>query len=331
MDALRWREFTSYAMATALLGVVGRSGLAHADVLKQARIVLGFPAGSNGDALCRLFADKIKGRYAENVIVENKAGAAGRIGVDAVKAAPADGATLLFTPTSVLTLYPHIYKTLNYDPFNDFVPLSRAATVTFALAIGPKAPADIKTLPQFVEWCRANPSLANFGSPGAGSSPHFLGATFAKAANISLNHVAYRGTSAAVMDLIGGQIPAVVVSPGNVTQYAKSGQVRILAVTSPARWELLPDIPTMAELGYPKATYLEQFAFFMKRGADAEVIDHAASAIRAAAAMPDVIKTLAEVDMKVEASASAVLTQSLRAEYDHWRDIVKSVGFTPQD
>lgn len=299
--------------------------------LRQARIVLGFPAGSGGDVACRVFAERLKGRYADNVIVENKPGAAGRIGLEAIKAAPADGTSLLLTPTSVLTLYPHIYKSLSYDPFKDLVPVSRGVTVTFSLVVGPMVPATVKDLTQFLAWCRANPGRATFGSPGEGSSPHFLGATLARSADVALNHVPYKGTAAAMTDVLGGQIAAVMVSPGNASAYAKTGQLRFLAVTSPRRWELLPDVPTMTELGYPKVTNVEQFSFFMRAGTDPSLVDRASAAIRAAAAMPDVLKTLGDLDMRAEGSRPQELAQAMRTDFEQWREIVKTVGFTPQD
>lgn len=305
-------------------------GMAQAQ-LRQARIVLGFPAGSGGDLACRVFAERLKGSYAANVIVENKPGAAGRIGVESVRAAPADGTSLLLTPTSVLTLYPHIYKSLSYDPFKDLIPVSRGVTVTFSLAVGPMVPATVKDLPQFLAWCRANSGKANFGSPGEGSSPHFLGATLARSADVPFSHVPYKGTSAAMTDVVGGQIAAVMVSPGNATPYVKTGQLRILAVTSPKRWELLPDVPTMAELGYPRVTNVEQFSFFMRSGTDPELVERASAAIRAAAALPEVVKMLGDLDMRAEGSRPQELAQTMRSDFERWGEIVKTVGFAPQD
>lgn len=315
----------------ALQPLVSRGQTLAQPSLRQARIVLGFPAGSGGDVACRVFAEKLKGVYAANMIVENKPGAAGRIGLEQIKAAPADGTSLLLTPTSVLTLYPHIYKSLSYDPFKDLMPVSRGVTVTFSLAIGPMVPASVKDLPQFLAWCRANPSKANFGSPGEGSSPHFLGATLARSSDTPFSHVPYKGTASAMTDVVGGQIAAVMVSPGNATPFVKQGLLRILAVTSPRRWELLPDVPTMTELGYPKVTNVEQFAFFMRSTTDPELVERASSAIRAAAAMPQVVKTLADLDMKAEGSHPQELAQSLRMDFERWGEIVKTVGFKPQD
>ncbi len=320
------------ALGPLALGLpLGRSVFAQQAPLRQARIVLGFPPGSGGDVACRLFAEKMKGVYATNMIVENKPGAGGRIGLENVRAAPADGSSLLMTPTSVLTLFPHIYKTLSYDPFKDLVPVSRGVTVTFSLAIGPMVPNEVQDLAQFLAWCRANPGKANFGSPGEGSSPHFLGATLAQSAGVELKHVPYRGTSAAVADLLGGQIPAAMVSPGNATAHVKTGKLRILAVTSAQRWPLLPDIPTMAELGHPKVSNVEQFSFFMRSGTDPQLVEQAGQAIRAAAAMPDVVKTLGDLDMKAEGSRAQELAQTLRADYARWGEVVKAVGFAPQD
>ena len=319
-------------LALGALGVLAGMPTARAQaMLRQARIVLGFPAGSGGDVACRVFAEKMKGSYAANVIVENKPGAAGRIGLDQVRLAPADGSSLLLTPTSVLTLYPHIYKTLSYDPFKDLLPVSRGVTVTFSLAVGPMVPASVKDLAQFLEWCRANPAKANFGSPGEGSSPHFLGATLARASGAPFNHVPYKGTSAAMNDVVSGQIAAVMVSPGNATPFVKTGQLRILAVTSPRRWDLLPEVPTMAELGFPKVTNVEQFAFFMRSGTDPELVERASTAIRTAAALPEVVKTLGDLDMKAEGSAPQELAATLRADFERWKEVVKTVGFTPQD
>ncbi|MES2610113.1 MAG: tripartite tricarboxylate transporter substrate-binding protein [Pseudomonadota bacterium] len=316
------------SMAGALpLGVHG----AAPEIPASARIVLGFPAGSAADMACRLFAQALQGRYARAVIVDNKAGAAGRIGVADLMGTPANGGTLLLTPTSVLTLYPHIYKNLAYDPFADLLPVTRAATTTFALCVGPLVPASVKTLAQYLDWCRANPGSASFGSPGAGSSPHFLGAMLARYSGVPLLHVPYKGTAVAINDLLAQQVSSVVVSPGNVKQYIPAKGVRILAVTSPTRWDLLPAVPTMTELGFPQATNTEPYAFFMRKGTRPELVERATAALRAAASEPTLAQRLADYDMKVETSTPAELTALLRRDHARWQEVVRTVGFSPMD
>lgn len=332
MASINRRNIVALAtLGPVAAGLAGHTPAFAQTLLRQARVVLGFPAGSGGDAACRVFADRMKGNYASNLIVENKPGAGGRLGVEFVKAAPADGATLLLTPISVLALFPHIYKSLSYDPFKDLVPVSRAVTVTFSLAVGPAVPATVKDLPQFLAWCRANPGKANFGSPGEGSSPHFLGATLARLTNVPLNHVPYKGTSAAMTDVVGGQIAAVVVSPGNAAPYVKTGKLRILAVTSPQRWELMPNIPTMAELGFAEVSNVEQFAFFMRSGTPLDLVERASISIRSVAAIPEVVKQLSSMDMKAEGSSPQELAQALRADFKRWGEVVAAVGFTQQE
>lgn len=317
-----------------IASTLAQAGLARAQApepLGSARIVLGFPAGSSADVACRLFAQGLQGTYARSVIVENKAGAAGRIGVAELMNAPADGSTLLLTPTSVLTLYPSIYKRLAYQPETDLLPLTRAATTTFSLCVGPAVPDAVRTLPQFLDWCRQNPKLAAYGSPGAGSSPHFLGAMLARQAGVAMVHVPYKGTSAAVSDLLGGQVPAVLVSPGNVKAHVAARRVRVLAVTSAQRWPMLASVPTMSELGFGQATNSEAFAFFARKGTPQNTLDRLSSALRAVARQPEVVAKLAEHDLLVESNSPAELTAMLQQDRARWQSVVQTVGFTPED
>jgi tripartite-type tricarboxylate transporter receptor subunit TctC len=145
--------------------------------LEVVKIVNGFPAGGSADVTSRRVGDKMSGTpYTKTAVVENKTGAAGRIAVDTVKAANPDGATLLLTPYSMMSIYPHIYSKLSYDPFKDFVPVGMASMLSHGLAVGPKVPATVKTVKDYLAWAKANPNDASYGSPAAGSTPHFLGA-----------------------------------------------------------------------------------------------------------------------------------------------------------
>ena len=149
--------------------------LAQAQAIDAVKILAGFAAGGTVDTLARRVATQITGGYAKSAVVENKTGAGGQIAITTLKAAPADGATLLATPMSMLGIYPHTYKKLPYDPVADVTPVSLGVVFDMGFAVGPQVPASVKTVPEFLEWCKANPTGANFGSPAAGSVPHFIG------------------------------------------------------------------------------------------------------------------------------------------------------------
>ncbi|MEN9329897.1 MAG: hypothetical protein RLZZ484_1085, partial [Pseudomonadota bacterium] len=213
---LNRRNLLQSTLATTLLGAVGQQAWAQAQI-ESLKIITGFPPGGTSDSICRRVAEKMAPGYAKAAFVENKTGAGGQIAIQFVKTAPADGSVLLQTPMSMLGIYPHIYKKLNYDPLNDVMPVSLGCTFDFGFAVGPLVPATVKTVPEFLAWCKANPSLANFGSPAAGSVPHFIGALMGRSAEVDLRHVAFRGTQPAILDMIGGQIAAVSGPIGEFT------------------------------------------------------------------------------------------------------------------
>jgi tripartite-type tricarboxylate transporter receptor subunit TctC len=200
---------------------------------KPARIIVGFAAGGSLDTIARVIADQMGG-YAPSIIVDNRPGAAGRIALEALKASPADGTVFILTPASPLVLHPYIYKKLNYDPINDFAPITTVGRVGYDLAVGPKVPDTVKTIQDFVAWCGANPKDAAFGSPGAGSGHHFAGVMFAQAANLDMVHVPYRGAAPAVQDVLAGQI-ASNISVGLHIPLHREGKPRILATAGAAR------------------------------------------------------------------------------------------------
>ena len=202
------RQFVQSASAGAMLATLGQQVMAQAQI-ENLKIVTGFAPGGTSDTTCRRVATRLTGSYAKTAVVENRTGAGGQIAIQFVKGQPGDGATMLQTPTSMLTIYPHIYKKLSYDPATDLSPVSLACVFDFGFAIGPLVPASVKTINDFVTWAKANPAQANFGSPAAGSTPHFVGALLGMKANIELKHAAYRGTQPALQDMMGGQIAAV--------------------------------------------------------------------------------------------------------------------------
>jgi tripartite-type tricarboxylate transporter receptor subunit TctC len=214
----------------------------------QIRIVFPFTAGGSGDAASRLIAEAMSNALGRPVIVENRVGADGRIGMRAVKEAAPDGATLLLTPIAPISIYQHVYAKLDYDPINDFVPISEVGTFDFGIATGPQT--DARTLKELIAWAKAHPSDANFAIPAAGTLPHFLGVMLARAAGIDLRPVPYRGSAAGLTDLIAGHIPIEITTTSDLVQMAKDGRIRVLATSSRGRSPFLPDVPTLREAGY---------------------------------------------------------------------------------
>jgi tripartite-type tricarboxylate transporter receptor subunit TctC len=212
------------------------------------RIIFPFAPGGSGDALARIVADKMRAALGRAVLVENRTGGAGRIGVAAVKNATPDGSTLLVTPIAPMALHQHTYRSLDYDPINDFAAVSQLATYDFGLAVGTHVPAH--SLKEFVAWVKADAAHAVFGTPSTGDLTHFLGVLFGRAADLDLRHVAYRGSAAALPDLIAGHIPMVVTTISDLVEMHKAKSIRILASSGKERSQFTPDVPTFRETGY---------------------------------------------------------------------------------
>src|SRR5688572_18501550 len=239
------------AVAATIAASAAQTARADALLGKTATIVTGFPAGGSSDVTARLLADKLRGRLAPTVIVENKPGAGGRLAVDHVKGLPADGSGLLLTPQGMMALFPHIYRRLPYDALNDFVPVTMVVKFPFVLALGPLVPAEVRSLDDFVRWCRAQPDSASFGSPGEGTSAHFAGIMLAQSGKFPLTHVPYKGMAPLVQDLLGSQVAAGILTTADVAPALATGKVRVVASTGAARSSHLPHVPTLTELRHP--------------------------------------------------------------------------------
>jgi tripartite-type tricarboxylate transporter receptor subunit TctC len=240
----RRRVLAAWA-AGLVLPAAGLSDALAQAVRKPVHIIVGFPAGGGTDVIARILADRLRGSYAATVLVENKPGAAARIAVEYVKNAEADGSVMLFTPDFPITVYPASFRSLNYDPIRDFTPVSPAARSMLTFNVGPGVPADIKTLAAFVHWCRTYPDKAAYATTAAGGTPHFVGVMLANAAATAITPVHYRGGAPAIQDLIGGHVPASVNPISEALPHARSGALRMLAVTGSRRSQFLPDVPTM--------------------------------------------------------------------------------------
>ena len=325
--SIQRRHLVQSAGAAALLASIGQQAWAQAQI-ENLKIVTGFAAGGTSDNTCRRVGTRLTGSYAKTVVVENKTGAGGQIAIQFIKTQPADGTTLLQSPTSMFTIYPHIFKKLPYDPVADVTPVSLACVFDFGLAVGPLVPASVKNVADFVAWAKANPTQANFGSPAAGSTPHFVGALLGKSAGIDLKHAAYRGTQPAMADLLGGQIAAVSGPVGDLTQHLPTGKVRILATSGSKRSRFAPDVPTYAEQGFKELTHSEWFAFFLPPKADAALVTRMNAALKTALASKDEVDGLAVFGLEAMSNNPAELADLLKQDTAKWAPIVKTIGFT---
>lgn len=305
---------------------------ARAASLETARIVCGFPAGGTADVLARRVAERLAatGYVRTAGLVDNRTGAGGRIAVEAVKNSPADGASLLLTPHSVLTIYPGIYARLSYDPFADLVPVSLGASFSHGLAIGPVVPKNVTTLAGFLEWAKANPGLASYGSPAAGSIPHFMGALLSKHSGVELKHIPYRGSTPGVNDVIGGQLAAMITPIGDFLPYARVGKLRILASSGSKRTPFTPDVPTFAEQGVGAISFDEWYGFYAPARTPAAVLEASSAAIVKALQEKSVVEGLATFGLIAGGSTPEELDRMTRQEFARWKPIVKEIGFTAE-
>jgi len=216
------RRFITVSSAAAVSGLFVPSGGRADLVSRTARIMVGFPAGSSPDFVARLLAEYVKG-YAPSLIVDNRPGAGGRLPLDALKGGERDGSLMALTPGDQVALFPHVYAKLGYDALRDFAPVSTVCMVQFLFVVGPVVPPEVKTVTNFITWCRANPKLASYGSPGEGTRPHFMGVSLARSAGVEMTHVPYKGGPPIVQDLLAGQIAAGVVVVSNVLPHIQSG------------------------------------------------------------------------------------------------------------
>jgi len=297
---------------------------------RPARLMVGFPAGSSPDFVARLLAEHLR-EYASTVVVDNRPGAGGRLPLEALKAAERDGSVMVLTPGDQVALFPHVYAKLGYDSERDFAPVSTLCTVHFILTVGPLVPPEVKTVADFVTWCRANPKHATYGSPGEGTRPHFMGASFAKEAGLEMTHVPYKGGPPIVQDLLAGQIACSLTVVSNALSNVQSGHLRALAITAPRRSPVLPVVPTIREAGYPTAEGVEFFELFVPAGTPENIIAQLNGHVRNALQSERFKEGLAKQGFEPAGSTPAELRQLVEADIARWGAIVKQTGFKPID
>lgn len=288
------------------------------------RIWVGFPPGGSADVIARLLAQKLAASLNQNVIVENKPGAAGRLVLGELKRAAPDGQTLVLSPSGAMVIAPWLYSNIGYDPVKDFTPVSRIVTFDFAVTAGPGAPpGDLKAV---LAWMKANPGKANYATSGAGTVPHFAGLLLGQASGVPITHVAYRGGAPAAQDLIGGQIPLMVDTASETIEHHKAGKVRILAVTGEQRSKALPDVPTLKEQGINMAADAF-FGLYGPPGMPADVVGRIDRAVADALRDPVVQEKIYAFGLVPSHAPAADLAATQVSHLKRWETPIKASGF----
>jgi tripartite-type tricarboxylate transporter receptor subunit TctC len=297
---------------------------------KLVHIIVGFPAGGGTDITARVLAEALQGTYAANVIVENKPGASARIAVEYVKNAAPDGSVMLFTPDFPMTLYPHSFKSLNYDPVKDFTAVSPAAKGMLTFVVGPAVPDDVETLADFVRWCKANPAKASYATTSAGATPHFTGVMLASKAGVAMTPVHYRGGAPAIQDLVGGHVQASINPVSEVLEFARAGSLRFLAVTGAKRSPFLPDVPTMKEAGYD--VVVESLSgVFLPAATPQDIVQALSGAMRQASQSKAMVDSLAKFGTEATFQTPTQFAETIKSEIARWGPVVKASGFVALD
>ena len=288
------------------------------------KMIVPYPAGGTTDLLGRLVADQLKSGLNATVVVENKPGAGTTLGADQVAKSEPDGYTLLMATSTTLAINKTLYKKLPYDPVKDFAPVALVAAVPFALIVNPAIPA--KTLTEFIAYAKSKPGLA-YGSAGNGSPQH-LGAEMLKSASgIDIRHVPYRGSIPAMLDIIAGHIPFMVVDLQPALQQIKEGKVRVLGVTTAKRVAIAPDIPTIAEGGLTGYELVAWQGVVAPSGTPRPVVDQLASQINKLIANPATRERLIAISLEpLPPSTPDSFAAYIKSEVDRWAVIVKNSG-----
>lgn len=314
--------------ALTLAAASAAMGSAHSQTGRTLKLLVGYPPGGAVDVVARELSEAMRVQ-GYNVIVENRTGAAGRLATEQMLAAPADGTTLVFMPGGNATIFPHVFRNLKYDPLKDLAPLGAVCEFSFALGVGPGTPA--RTLQEFVDWAKANPGKANYGTPGGGTAMHFMGVMFSRAAGFEFTHVPYRGGAAAMVDVLGGSVPALATTLPNLVKPHQQGKIRILAFSGDQRLPSLPDVPTFKELGYPSLVITESFGVFGSARLSAAVQAELHGAIRKAAGEARVVAALRKQEFEPLSLSQADFSARLRADHDRWGPVIKATGYSAND
>lgn len=320
-------------LCVALSGIVAAAAPlspAHAQTYpdRPIRIVAPFPAGGLADVLSRAVGDEISKSLGQPVIVENRTGAGGNVGADAVAKADPDGYTLMMASAGILSANQFLYAKMPFDADTAFAPISVIADMPMLLVVHPKVAA--RSVPEFLALARANPDKLNFGSPGIGTTGHLALAYFNHAADVKLTHVPYRGAAPSVQDLVAGQIDGVFDNPPTVISHIRAGSILPLAVTAKERTPLLPDLPTMAQAGVRDFEASSWFGIVAPTGTPPAIVQKLHAEIAKAVRQPSMQRFTREAGARLVGNSPEEFSQFILSERAKWGAIIRSAKITAQ-
>jgi tripartite-type tricarboxylate transporter receptor subunit TctC len=323
---MKRRDFLAGSAACSLVAMTGQA-LAQSGPLTK--MIFPFAAGGGGDALCRVLAQYMSQPLDRNIIVENRTGGDGLIGIKAAKGANPDGSTILVTTGPTMYLLPMVENQPTFDSAKDFVPVSQLVRFEFCVVAGPAVGAgNFKQLDfvQFVTWLKANPDKATFGVPSNGTIPHFAGSRLEQVLGVPLTRVAYRGGAPIMNDLVGGHLPFAIVTLTDAIPQHRAGAVKVLAVTSATRSPFLPEAPTLKESGIDLVADA-WYGMWLPAGASPAFARQLSEAAATALAKPEAKEKLLAIGLIPVGSTPEGLTQELAANTAFWAPIVKATGY----
>ncbi|SHH65530.1 Bug family tripartite tricarboxylate transporter substrate binding protein [Pollutimonas bauzanensis] len=312
------------AIAAACFTVSGASVQAQQYPSSPIRLVVPFAAGGTSDTVGRILAEKLNNRFKVAVVVDNRPGAGGNIGSDIVSHAAPDGYTMLLGTVATHGINASLYKKLSFDPVKDFAPVSLVASTPSVLMINPSVPVD--SVPELIAYAKAHPGQLNFGSSGNGSSHHLAGELFNSLAGTQITHIPYRGTAAAQVDLISGQIQVLFDTLPSAMPHVKAGKLKALAVTSAKRDPSLPNLPTIAETGLAGYEVGSWYGVLLPAGTPPAIVDKVSTAIAEIVRMPEVSAKLLAQGATPVGGTPQEFAAHIRRELDKWAVVIKNSG-----
>jgi tripartite-type tricarboxylate transporter receptor subunit TctC len=295
---------------------------------KPVRIVVPYPAGGVADLLPRTVGAKLSEKWKQPVVVENKPGASGNIGMAEGARAEADGYTMVLAPTGNLTVNQFLFRELPFDVAKDFAPVTVLATSPNVLVVHPSVPA--KTFKELIAYAKANPGKLNFSSPGSGSGAHLAGELLNVEAGIKSVHVPYKGMAPAVTDLVGGQVQMMFAGISTALPHIRAGRLVPLAIASPQRSPQLPDVPTVAESGFPGFDVTSWYGIVVRAGTPPAIVKKLHADMAEALAAPDVKEKLAGLGLDPLGNPPEDFARMISAESRKWSEIVRKADIKPQ-
>ena len=294
---------------------------------KPIRIIIPFPPGDSLDTMSRLIGPKMTERLGQNIVVDNRAGAAGQLGLELAAHAPADGYTLVGGQGGNLAVQPHTYKKLPYDALKDFAPVALSTTNFLAIVVNPNGP--YKTVKDLIAQAKANPGKVTFASNGEGGFPHMAIEMMRTQAGFSYLHIPYKGSVQILTELMGGRIDATILGIGALAPYIKAGRIRLLAVTSPERQELYPDTPALAEVlpGYDSRGW---FGYLAPAGTPSKIVALLNQEINRAMSAPEVKEKMSVIGLNVVAESPKFFADTLKSDYEKYGKLIRDIGLQPQ-